>query len=86
MTTRNRIITKDIDGWKPPDTDELANIVNQLNIISTRIHALRIGFLLNSGIENGRIRRLMARRGIAMEKAYKKGKYSGRRKRGYHGY
>jgi hypothetical protein len=76
----NRAIAKPIDGWNPPDTEELRAINNMLNGIGKRIHALRIAFLLNNEKENGRIRRILASRKKALEKAYQKGKCA-RRKR-----
>ena len=76
----NLAITKPIDGYNPPNTDELEAINGMLNEIGKRIHVLRIAFLLNNEKENGRIRRILASRKKAIEKAYQKGQCA-RRKR-----
>jgi len=73
LDTRNRRITKPVDGWTPPDTNELERINNLLQNIISRIHSLRIAFMLNDDEENGRIRRAMASRKAAVKKAYKMG-------------
>jgi len=80
IDTKNRRITKAVDGWNPPDTEELVNLVDLLNKIGKRIHALRTAYLINNEIENGRIRRAMASRKAAIEKAYKMGLRKRRRK------
>jgi len=78
---QERSISKPIDGWTPPDTAELIQINKLLNQIGNRIHSLRVAVLLNAEQENGRIRRIMARRKSTIEKAYKKGLYAGRKRR-----
>ena len=80
---RERPITKEIDGWKPPDTRELEELGNLLNKVGKRIHALRIAFLMNDEEENAKIRQVMRRRKTAIEKAYQRGRRDGckRRKR-----
>jgi hypothetical protein len=77
----NRAITKAVEGWRPPDTDELEKICTLLQNISSRVHSLRVAFLLNDETENGRIRQAIAGRKRAIEKAYQKGFYAGRKKR-----
>jgi hypothetical protein len=77
----NRAITKEVWGWKPPDTDELNRINVLLKNIANRVHSLRVAFLLNDETVNGRIRRAMASRKRAIEKAYQKGICAGRKKR-----
>ena len=77
---RNRKITKAVDGWNPPDTDELKNIIDLLDKIGKRVHSLRIAFLLNEEKDSARIHRAMASRKAAIKKAYKMGLRKRRRK------
>ena len=70
---RSLPISKPIEGWNPPDTAELKQINSLLHQIGNRIDSLRIAVLLNNEQENGRIRRIMAGRKKAVEKAYQKG-------------
>jgi hypothetical protein len=58
----NRRITKPVEGWNPPDTNELEKICTLLDQIKCRIHCLKIAYQINSGKEDGRIRRIMANR------------------------
>ena len=80
IDTGNHRITKTVDGWNPPDTDELKSIIDLLDKIGKRIHSLRIAFLLNNEIDNARIHKVMASRKAAIEKAYKMGLRKRRRK------
>jgi hypothetical protein len=81
---RNHRITKEIHGWRPPDTDELNNIVDLLDKIGKRIHSLRIAFLENAATEEGRLHRLMVSRKRAIEKAYQRGLNKRRKHRRRH--
>ena len=78
---RNRQITKPVDGWRPPDTDELFNINGILRNVCDRIGSLRNAFLINAGREDGRIRRIIASQKAAIKKAYQKGFNAGRKSR-----
>jgi len=78
---RNCPISKPVDGWQPPDTDELKKLCDQLRYVEKRIHSLRVAVSMNYGKETaGRIHLIMASRKKAIEKAYQKGFHAGRKK------
>ena len=79
---RELTIAQNIDGFVPPDTGELKRLCNSLTNIANRIHSLRFAVLLNDAQEKSRIRRVIAGRKLAIEKAYKKGLKDGRSKKG----
>jgi hypothetical protein len=69
MAYQNRAITKPINGWNPPDTNELEKLCSLLDQVGRRIHALKIACQLNGAKEDGRERRFIASRKMAIEKA-----------------
>jgi len=80
-TGRERPISKPIESWNPPDTAELTKLTSELTYIGRRIHSLRMAVLYNAEEENWRIRRAMANRKNAVEKAFRKGVKAGRKNR-----
>ena len=73
--SHNMPITKNIDGWEPPDTAELEKLNSTLSYVAKRIWCLRIAVLLNDAQENRKIHRIMAGKKRAIEKAYQKGRH-----------
>ena len=50
---RDVVISKNIDGWEPPDTKELRYLCEQLNYISGRLFCLAGAVLTNYARDRG---------------------------------
>jgi hypothetical protein len=77
---RNVEITRSVNGWEPPDTDELKKLYDLLGHVRDRIHCLRVATSINYGKETGRVKRILVSRKKALKKAYQNGRNAGKKK------